>query len=80
MMSKMDKTYEGFRIVIMGCAVGLDLLLYVSKYVWSQDVLHRGKHKLWLKSDRNVPTCSWFVARLKILSLTLPARKKHWAT
>lgn len=63
--SKTDKTYEGFRIIIMECAVGPDPLFYFSKYFRSRDSIHCGKPALWIKANGTVPTYSWFVTRLK---------------
>lgn len=62
---KVDRTFEGNRILIKSTADRDDPVTLVLSYVQERDCRFPALPHLWVRSDGAVPTCSWFIRRLR---------------
>ena len=62
--SKTDCIFEGNRIVVHDRTSPTPLPLFIA-YLQSRDSLFPHRTELWLRQNGLVPTCSWFICRLR---------------
>jgi hypothetical protein len=63
---KADRFFEGNRIIIPAHRFSLHPLQHFSQYLASRDSIHPIASPLWLTEAGFVPTCSFFVTRLRL--------------
>ena len=62
---KADRFYEGNLIIIEKTTLPTNPYSFFVSYLQSRDTLHPVKPELWLRESGSVPTCSWFMKRLR---------------
>lgn len=64
---KSDTYFEGDKVLIQAAAIEPNPMSHMARYVTSRDKLFPFHPTLWLTALGNVPTRSWFLARLHAL-------------
>ena len=62
---KADTTFKGNQIVVRQVSGAPDPLPVMKCYIDSRDARFPFHPQLWLKADRTIPLCSWFINRLQ---------------
>jgi hypothetical protein len=62
---KGDRFYEGNTIIIQNTNAITNPYPHFNLYLASHDCLHPFQPELWLREDGEVPTCGWFMRKLR---------------